>query len=98
MEARKQRAGRLEWHARIPVQPPARQERHRFPDRVTDHNDAGPSQNPRRPWCRETALRQPIEEPMEPQDIVEAPRKWKAAQDGFPPLRLDEPRLPARIE
>ncbi len=35
---------------------------------------------------------------MEPLDVLEARRKWKAAQDGFPALCLDEPRLAAGIQ
>jgi hypothetical protein len=98
MEPREQCAGRAQWHARIPVQSPARQERHRFPDRIIDHNEAGASQYSQRPWRRETTRCQLIEEPMEPLDVVEAPGKWKPAQDDSPLLCLEEPWLPARIE
>jgi len=35
---------------------------------------------------------------MEPRDVVEAGQKWKPTQNGFPALRLNEPRLAARVE
>jgi hypothetical protein len=79
MKACKQSSGRPERHPSIPVEPPARQESHRFPNLVVDHNGACVFQKPQWPRRQKTSFRQVIQESMEPLNLLKV---GKARQGG----------------